>query len=178
MRNICRLGWGEAGGVGRIEPSRRRRAKVNVVVEHTVSGPSITDNQRPSARDYPAPGVCAACGAYLPRVPDQHVPAIVVRAALPQPMAAALVRISALAPRERTVFHLLGFGFDNRSIAREMKVSERTVKRYVTVILAKLGLESRLQAGLTALIVFSSSPSAATWPKGRIDPDQAGSDNG
>jgi len=74
-----------------------------------------------------------------------------------------------LTSRERTVFRLLGFGYDNRSIARELEVSERTVKRYVTAILGKLQLESRLQAGLAALVISSSSAAEAYWPKGRMD---------
>jgi DNA-binding CsgD family transcriptional regulator len=74
-----------------------------------------------------------------------------------------------LTSRERTVFRLLGFGYDNRSIARELEISERTVKRYVTCILAKLELESRLQAGLAALIISSSSVADAYWPESRMD---------
>jgi DNA-binding NarL/FixJ family response regulator len=66
-----------------------------------------------------------------------------------------------LSAREWTVFEFLGAGYDNRSIARELGVSERTVKRHVTVILAKLSLESRLQAGLAALIISFSSPDDA-----------------
>jgi DNA-binding NarL/FixJ family response regulator len=82
---------------------------------------------------------------------------VVLRATIPQPIAAALRFASQLSARERTVFEFLGAGYDNRSIARELGVSERTVKRHVTVILTKLGLESRLQAGLAALIISSFS---------------------
>ena len=103
----------------------------------------------------------------------------VLRATLPQPMAAALLLTRTLAPRERTVFELLGFGYDNRSIARELKISERTVKRHVTAILTKLKLESRLQAGLTALIISSSLSSAAdACPKGGMDPSEIAGDTG
>jgi DNA-binding NarL/FixJ family response regulator len=63
--------------------------------------------------------------------------------------------------RGRTVFEFLGAGYDNRSIARELGVSERTVKRHLTVILTKLTLESRLQAGLAALLISSASPDGA-----------------
>jgi DNA-binding CsgD family transcriptional regulator len=70
-----------------------------------------------------------------------------------------------LTSREEAVFRLLGYGYDNRSIARELGISERTVKRYVTAILAKLGLESRLQAGLAALLIASSSAADGYWPK-------------
>jgi DNA-binding NarL/FixJ family response regulator len=100
---------------------------------------------------------CHACGAVLPPA-HQGAPGVVLRAAIPQPIAAALRFTRALSARERTVFQFLGAGYDNRSIARELGVSERTVKRHVTVILAKLGLESRLQAGLAALIISSSFP--------------------
>jgi DNA-binding CsgD family transcriptional regulator len=72
-----------------------------------------------------------------------------------------------LTSRERAVFRLLGDGYDNRSIARELEISERTVKRYVTAILTKLGLESRLQAGLAALVIWSSGATDGYWPKGR-----------
>ena len=100
---------------------------------------------------------CHACGAALPSA-DQGAPGIVLRATIPQPIAAALRSAQRLSARERTVFQFLGAGYDNRSIARELGVSERTVKRHVTVILAKLGLESRLQAGLCALIISSAFP--------------------
>jgi DNA-binding NarL/FixJ family response regulator len=74
-------------------------------------------------------------------------------AALPRHIAVALSLSRTLTPRERAVFELLGFGYDNRSIAQELQISEGTVKRHVTAILMKLRLESRLQAGLTALLL-------------------------
>jgi DNA-binding NarL/FixJ family response regulator len=84
---------------------------------------------------------------------------MLLRAAVPQPIAAALPLAGGLSPRERVIFGLLGLGYDNRSIARELSISERTTKRHVTAILAKLRLESRLQAGLAALIL-SAVPAA------------------
>ncbi len=74
-----------------------------------------------------------------------------VRAALPQAIGAALLLVPSLTARERATFHLLGIGCDNHSIARRMCISERTAKRHVTAILIKLGLKSRLQAGLAAM---------------------------
>jgi DNA-binding NarL/FixJ family response regulator len=58
-----------------------------------------------------------------------------------------------LTPREYVTFELLGLGCDNRTIARTLEISERSVKRHVSAILNKLDLQSRLQAGLVALIV-------------------------
>jgi DNA-binding CsgD family transcriptional regulator len=59
-------------------------------------------------------------------------------------------RIGELTRREHEVFLLLGEGLDNRKISLSLGVGERTVKLHVTSILRKLGLESRLQAGLAA----------------------------
>jgi DNA-binding CsgD family transcriptional regulator len=59
-------------------------------------------------------------------------------------------RIGELTKREYEVFLLLGEGLDNHKISRLLGVGERTVKLHVTRILRKLGLESRLQAGLAA----------------------------
>jgi DNA-binding CsgD family transcriptional regulator len=103
---------------------------------------------------------CHACGEILPRG-DVDAPALVLRATIPQPIAGAIRSAHALSAREQTVFQFLGAGYDNRSLARELGVSERTVKRHVTVILTKLRLESRLQAGLAALIISLSSPDGA-----------------
>jgi DNA-binding CsgD family transcriptional regulator len=87
------------------------------------------------------------------------------RATLPQQIAAARLLACSLSPRERVAFEMLGLGYDNRSMARALQISERTVKRHVTAILAKLRLESRLQAGLAALIMTGPA-----WPEGRMDP--------
>ncbi|GAB3488201.1 helix-turn-helix domain-containing protein [Amycolatopsis cihanbeyliensis] len=55
-----------------------------------------------------------------------------------------------LSRREMQVFRLLAEGKSNRRIAGVLRVSERTVKAHVAQILAKLDVESRLQAGLVA----------------------------
>lgn len=57
-------------------------------------------------------------------------------------------RVDILSPREMRVFMLLGDGYSNRQIAREMGVTERTTKEHASRILEKLGVDSRLQAGL------------------------------
>lgn len=59
-------------------------------------------------------------------------------------------RIRYLTEREFDVFVLLGQGFSNQDISQLLIVTERTVKANVTRILAKLQLQSRLQAGLVA----------------------------
>jgi len=55
----------------------------------------------------------------------------------------------ALAPltdQERRVLSLVGEGMTNRGIAQSMFLAEKTVKNYVSSMLAKLGLQRRTQA--------------------------------
>jgi len=56
-----------------------------------------------------------------------------------------------LTPREREVLALIARGFSNKRIARELAVSEKTVKTHVGHVLAKLGVSDRTQAALHAV---------------------------
>jgi two-component system, NarL family, response regulator LiaR len=56
-----------------------------------------------------------------------------------------------LTPREREVLALVGRGMPNKVIARELSLSEKTVKAHVSSILAKLGVTDRTQAALYAV---------------------------
>lgn len=51
-----------------------------------------------------------------------------------------------LTPREREVLDLLARGHDNRRIARELHLSEKTVRNLVSAIFAKLDVPGRPQA--------------------------------
>ncbi len=51
-----------------------------------------------------------------------------------------------LTPREREVLDLLGQGLSNKLIARELTISEHTVKFHVAAIFSKLGASSRADA--------------------------------
>jgi DNA-binding NarL/FixJ family response regulator len=55
-----------------------------------------------------------------------------------------------LTERELEVFRLLGRGFSNREITRELWISESTVKTHVTRVFAKLELRDRAQAVVLA----------------------------
>jgi DNA-binding NarL/FixJ family response regulator len=60
-------------------------------------------------------------------------------------------RSEPLTPREMDVLHLLAQGHSNKEIARALHLVEETVKFHVRHILAKLGVQSRTQAVLTAI---------------------------
>ncbi|MFC3965540.1 response regulator [Nocardia jiangsuensis] len=58
--------------------------------------------------------------------------------------------LATLTEQERTLLALLGRGLTNRQIAAEMFLAEKTVKNYVSRLLAKLGVERRTQAAVLA----------------------------
>lgn len=55
-----------------------------------------------------------------------------------------------LTEREREILALIGNGFTNRAIGEKVFLSEQTVKHYVTNILQKLQVRSRVEAALLA----------------------------
>ncbi|MGV9616411.1 response regulator [Nocardia xishanensis] len=58
--------------------------------------------------------------------------------------------LATLTAQERTLLALLGEGLTNRQIAGRMFLAEKTVKNYVSRLLAKLGVERRTQAAVIA----------------------------
>jgi DNA-binding NarL/FixJ family response regulator len=58
--------------------------------------------------------------------------------------------LSTLSPQERRVLELIAGGNTNRQIAESMFLSEKTVKNYVTNMLAKLKMNSRTEAAIYA----------------------------
>jgi len=55
-----------------------------------------------------------------------------------------------LTPREREILALIGNGYTNRAIGEKIFLSEQTIKHYVTNILQKLQVRSRVEAALLA----------------------------
>ncbi|WP_069173975.1 response regulator [Streptomyces griseus] len=58
--------------------------------------------------------------------------------------------LALLSDRERAVLDLVGEGFTNRQISKKLYLSEKTVKNHISRVLAKLGVERRVQAAVIA----------------------------
>lgn len=71
-------------------------------------------------------------------------------------------RLASLTPQERKILGYITDGLTNRQIADEMFLAEKTVKNYVSNMLAKLGMERRTQAAVYGARVQQS----------RSDPDR------
>lgn len=57
-------------------------------------------------------------------------------------------QLAALTEREQNVLALIAEGLTNRQIGNELHLAEKTVKNYVSTILAKLGMQRRTQAAV------------------------------
>jgi two-component system response regulator DevR len=58
--------------------------------------------------------------------------------------------LKSLTAQERRILELIAEGMTNRQIGEELFLAEKTVKNYVSSLLAKLGLERRTQAAILA----------------------------
>ena len=98
-------------------------------------------------------------GLISPDAPPEELSAAIVAVAqglvvLPRTLTGRLLRgheaveelAEPLTTREREVLGLLGRGLSNKMIARDLRISEHTVKFHVSSIYAKLGAASRTEA--------------------------------
>ncbi len=59
--------------------------------------------------------------------------------------------MSHLSPRQTEILYLVVQGHANKMIARELMLSEKTVKNQLTILFRKLNVQSRTQAAVWAL---------------------------
>jgi two-component system, NarL family, response regulator DevR len=67
-------------------------------------------------------------------------------------------RLARLTNQERRILVLIADGLTNRQIGAEMHLAEKTVKNYVSNLLAKLGMERRTQAAVFAARLELADP--------------------
>jgi len=72
-----------------------------------------------------------------------------------------------LTEQERRVLDLIGRGLTNRQIAGQMALAEKTVKNYVSNLLAKLGMQRRTQAAVLATELRAAGPFGSAAVNGR-----------
>ncbi|GAB3359299.1 response regulator transcription factor [Micromonospora halotolerans] len=65
--------------------------------------------------------------------------------------------LKSLTEQERRILEYVAEGLTNREIAGKMFLAEKTVKNYVSSVLAKLGLERRTQAAVLATRLLGKS---------------------
>ncbi|GAA4626617.1 response regulator [Cellulomonas oligotrophica] len=98
--------------------------------------------------------VAAGEGVLAPEVTRRLLDAVAGRGGLVPAAQAAVTeedpRLAPLTARERDVLAGLGEGLSNAGLAERLGVSATTVKSHVSHVLAKLGVRSRLQAGVLA----------------------------
>ncbi|MFI9645848.1 response regulator [Streptomyces sp. NPDC052040] len=63
-----------------------------------------------------------------------------------------------LSPREREILALIGDGLTNREIGKRLYLSEKTVKNHISRLLAKLGVQRRVQAAVLASQLTAPHP--------------------
>jgi two-component system response regulator DevR len=66
--------------------------------------------------------------------------------------------LASLTDQERRILEFIAEGLTNREIAGRMFLAEKTVKNYVSSLLAKLGLERRTQAAVLATRLLGDPP--------------------
>lgn len=72
----------------------------------------------------------------------------VLATALRRPTAPTFSKLDSLTNREREILELIAKGMSNKLIARELDISDGTVKVHVKHLLKKLGLRSRVEAAV------------------------------
>jgi DNA-binding NarL/FixJ family response regulator len=71
---------------------------------------------------------------------------------------ASAIPDAGLTRRESEVLPLLALGHSNREIARQLFLSEKTVKAHLAAVFRKLGVSNRTQAALAAIAMDTQTP--------------------
>lgn len=103
-------------------------------------------------------------GARLADVPGRPSrTAVVLERARPSDVAALVLRLRRLTPRERDVAELLLAGLSTREIAERLWITPETLRGHVKAVLAKVGVGSRPE--LAAVLLQDGPPTASAGPQ-------------
>lgn len=80
--------------------------------------------------------------------------------ALPAPPGTAELLMVDLTDRERAILELIAAGLTNREIASELFLAEKTVRNYVSSVLAKLGMRNRTEVAAYVVRLVTRQQSA------------------
>jgi two-component system, NarL family, response regulator DevR len=75
--------------------------------------------------------------------------------------------LAALTDREREILALIGEGLTNRDIGKRLYLAEKTVKNHISRLLAKLGVERRVQAAVIAAQALGAHDAQSGTPHTR-----------
>ncbi|MFF3562283.1 response regulator [Streptomyces sp. NPDC002574] len=75
-------------------------------------------------------------------------------------------RLSDLTDQEKRILDLIGEGLTNRQIGERLHLAEKTVKNYVSSLLAKLGMQRRTQAAAYVARLHPERPERPERPEG------------
>jgi DNA-binding NarL/FixJ family response regulator len=78
-------------------------------------------------------------------------------------------RLAGLSPQERRILDLIADGLTNREIAVKMYLAEKTVKNYVSNLLAKLKVGTRTAAAVYATRRTTSAGSTGSYIAGKVN---------
>ncbi|NMH67874.1 response regulator transcription factor [Bacillus sp. RO3] len=90
-------------------------------------------------------------GMVLPKELTADIVREMRRSQTSDPLASVPDIVKELTERELEVLNQLGFGLNNKEIARELYISEGTVKNHVSNLISKLQLRDRTQAAIFAV---------------------------
>ncbi len=152
LMDVSMPGW---GGVLTVEKLHVAYPHITVIMlTMSEDTDSLMAALKAGARGYVLKGVAPSELAQVLR--SAHAGEIYVSPTMTGEMLVALSRgpvndpCQELTEREREILGLIGQGLKNREIGEKIFLSEKTVKHYVSNILQKLQLRSRLEAALFA----------------------------
>jgi DNA-binding NarL/FixJ family response regulator len=128
----------DAGEQARLLPSVPMKMKL---ADHTTAMLPLTPNGTAGALLIRAPVIISALREYFEMLWQRATP---LNPQHPAPLA------DRLPPAQQTVLELMAAGLNDQRIGRQLGISVTTVRRYIAIIMERLGVSTRFAAGAAA----------------------------